>query len=233
MHSSSPPSVDRIPRTTLAAAWIQDDLFSRDALHALLHGPLKVNTARTSRGRCEYSLIDLLDAAVKSQDALKPERLGKAARFVHAESIVPRARSTRWDVMLTPEWVERMRDVNVAFARACDLVDTLRLSDGKCARANVDWHAQIVMPGSPRQELHVDDGAGRSAQRCYYTMIVPLVDHRDAGGTYIPAFNQVFASYGSAIVFDGAVEHGGSENRSRHDRYFLYAAIYTGTDQNA
>jgi ectoine hydroxylase-related dioxygenase (phytanoyl-CoA dioxygenase family) len=58
------------------------------------------------------------------------------------------------------------------------------------------------------------------------------VDDVLAGGTHFPKLNHTFTSYGGVLVFDGTIEHAGLGNRSKKNRYFLYAAIYTGKDKN-
>ena len=94
----------------------------------------------------------------------------------------------------------------------------------------------MVHPGSPSQDVHIDDAASRrGGNRCYYTLIVPLSSHSSLG-THFPTLNSnrghTFATFGGALVFDGGVEHAGLANRSTHDRIFLYAAVFTGEDKN-
>jgi hypothetical protein len=79
--------------------------------------------------------------------------------------------------------------------------------------------------------VHADDEGKRA--RCYYTLIVPLVDNPLAGGTHFPDHGHTFSEYGGALIFDGRIRHLGLGNRSTVDRYFLYAAIYTGSDDNS
>jgi hypothetical protein len=125
-----------------------------------------------------------------------------------------------------------MKFVNDAFRKACDMIDVLKESDRKCKKAHVDWHAQVVFPGSPAQDPHIDDRTSKRGKRCFYTMIVPLVDDIRAGGTYFPKLNHTFASFGGVLIFDGTIEHAGLANQSTQNRFFLYAAIYTGKDDN-
>ena len=221
-----------VPKATVSV-WMWDSVFSPDALHALLHTELSATAhgARTSsRSSRAFSLVDLVVKAIELNETGRP--MGGADRFVDVTCILPRERHTRWDVRLTDHWVEKMREVNVAFHRACDMVDHLRRNDGRCARAKVDWHLQQVLPGSPDQELHIDDRTHGSARRCFYTFIVPLTDNPSAGGTFFPKLGKVFSAYGGALCFDGTVEHAGLGNRSQQTRHFLYAAIYTGRDEN-
>ena len=210
---------------------MQDDVFPHDALESLLHTPLMPpQSNRSGRHAKGYSLQELFALAIASQEDGKP--LGGALRFIDGECILPRERSTRWDIRLTDHWVTAMASVNAAFFKARSMADALKRSDGRCAKARVDWHAQVVFPGSPDQPTHVDDREDRRGTRCFYTMIVPLVENKSAGGTHFPTLNHTFASFGGALVFDGAIEHAGLGNRSRQNRYFLYAAIYTGKDFN-
>lgn len=209
------------------SVWMQDDLFSHDAINSLLHTQLTPPGGRSSK---KYNLIDLLDATVASQERGVP--LGGAQRFVDAECILPRERSTRWDIRLTSRWVESMAGVNVAFSEANEMVDRLKRADNRCKNARCDWHAQVVFPGSPDQDPHVDDNTKQRGKRCFYTFILPLVNNPRAGGTHFPKLGRTFTSFGGALIFDGAVEHAGLGNRSQQNRYFLYAAIYTGKDAN-
>lgn len=229
--SSSPPPKPRVARTGHFSVWMQDNLFSADALRALLEDPLTVsNGGRTSaRGTDKFSLQSLIAAAISLNE--KKKELGRAKSFVDVECIMPREHKTRWDVKLTDNWVNKMRSVNVAFAGACTIIDGIKHSDKRCKRAVVDWHVQLVYPGSPDQDVHIDDKETRGA-RCYYTFILPLTDNPRAGGTHFPALGHTFASYGGALCFNGTVEHAGLGNRSIQDRYFLYAAIHTGSDPN-
>lgn len=213
------------------SVWIQEKIFEPDALTALLSTSLSTGGRR---GTTSFTLPDLLSAAIRSNE--NGTAMGRAATFVDVECILPRERKSRWDVRLTDAWVDKMRSVNVAFAKACALTERLRRSDVRCGHAKVDWHAQVVFPGSPDQVVHTDDRTDRRGRRCYYTLIVPLVDNPRAGGTYFPALGgsggTVFASYGGALCFDGTVEHAGLGNRSRQNRYFLYAVVYSGRDGN-
>lgn len=225
---SSPPGNGKAPRGGLSV-WMSDSLFAPEALWALLHHPIPIAVARRPRGKTEYNLMELVDAARQSQEDNK--KMSTAAHFVDETCIVPRD-SKRWDVRLKPLWVERMRSVNVAFADMCRMVENVCQNDIRCANATVDWHVQMVYPGSNDQPLHMDDTEDDRGARCYYTYIVPLVDNPRAGGTHFPKLNNTFSTYGGAVLFDGTVEHAGMGNRSQQVRYFIYAAIYTGTDEN-
>ena len=124
-----------------------------------------------------------------------------------------------------------MRGTNVAFREACSMLEQHKRNDTRCKNASVDWHVQIVYPGSPDQKLHMDDTRG-GGKRCYFTFIIPLVENPRAGGTFFPKLGRVFASYGGGVLFDGRIEHAGLGNKSKITRYFLYAAIHTGIDPN-
>lgn len=218
---------DDLPVATFSV-WISHDVFSKEALHSLLHSPLLATSTR-SKTPSSFSIVDIVDAAVKQQEKGIP--LGRASSFVDVTCIVPRDKA-RWDVRLKETWVEKMKSTNVAFHKACEIVNQQKKNDTKCKRASVDWHVQMVKPNSPDQPLHEDDVSTGKGGRCYYTLIVPLVDNPKAGGTYFPKLDHVFASYGGALMFDGRIEHAGLGNRSDTTRYFLYAAIHTGGDPN-
>ena len=173
-------------------------------------------------------MVQLVAAAIAFNSTQKTP-MGGAAAFADVECILPRERETRWDVRLTAAWVEAAAVRNAAFRVAQRLAEEVMRQSRRCAGARVDWHVQMVKPGSPRQGLHVDDD---DPSRCYYTLILPLVDDVRAGGTYFPGLDRTFAEYGAAVVFDGSVEHAGLANLSERTRYFLYAAMYTGTDEN-
>jgi hypothetical protein len=202
-------------RTELRSVWVVPALFGARALDALLHVPLAVGGSR--RGAQAFSLRELLAIA-------KDKRKGNASRFI--VDVVPRERETRWDVRLSSLWVSRMRDANRAFATACQLAEGL-LHD-QCAKARIEWHAMIVHPGSDDQATHMD----HHKARCYFTLIVPLTDVPNSGGTYFPGKDEVLSRFGDALIFDGDTPHAGLGNRSQDDRIFLYAAIFTGRDNN-
>lgn len=213
--------------------WSETNVFTLDAVDALLHAPLSTASAarsRTARGTTQYSLVELLELAVRT------EQLGSARRFVR--SIQPRD-PNRWDVALTDEWVTRMAEVNVAFRKATQLVEGARAMAPKCRNATAEWHAMLVRPGSPDQPLHIDDTrAAAGSKRCFYTFLMPLqAENERAGATVFPrgsgADDLVFYRVGDALLFDGAIAHYGRGNRSAHDRIFLYAALFTGRDANA
>ena len=203
------------------SVWMEDGLFEPDALRGLLTTPLTVDARR---GTTEYNLMDLFHVA-------KESKRGNAIRFIH--EVHPRERDTRWDIKLTPTWVDKMKMVNVAFARACDMSENIKKMIPKCNKANVEWHAMLVHPGSPNQPVHIDDAQStKKGKRCYYTFIIPLTSNPKSGGTHFPKLDKTFSSFGGAVVFDGAVEHAGLGNKSSEDRVFLYAAIFTGKDVN-
>ena len=220
---ASPPASDAHVGTL--SVWAEPRAFSTDALRLLLTSPLEVEGAR--RGTRLFSLRDLLSLAPNPQK-------GNASHFIR--SSVPRDHA-RWDIHLSQKWVNQMKDVNVAFATACDMAETVRnrycKSSSSSRTTSVAWHAMIVHPGSPDQPVHVDDSKFKvGGTRCYYTLILPLTGDAKAGGTHFPALNYTFAEYGGVLVFDGAVEHAGLGNRSNSDRVFLYAAIHSGKDEN-
>jgi hypothetical protein len=200
--------------------WTADNLFDEDALRAILSTPLSTGGRR---GETDFTLLELLDLTTTVEK-------GNAARFI--DEIVPRERDTRWDVTLSNTWVDKMSRINVAFANAIDLADGVRRNMGRCPKAKIVWHAQIVHPGSPDQDRHVDDRPRRRGKGCYFTLIIPLTQDPKAGGTHFPLLDRTFSSFGGALVFDGSVEHAGLGNRSTRDRIFLYAAIFTGKDEN-
>jgi hypothetical protein len=200
---------------------MQDDVFEPDALKGLLTTSLTVDA---KRGKTEYTLMELFDVA-------KQAKRGNAIRFVH--EVHPRERETRWDIRFTTGWVEKMKRINVAFSQACDMCEHIKKMSPRCSKANVEWHAMLVHPGSPNQPVHIDDEKStHKGKRCYFTFIIPLTSTPKSGGTYFPKLGKIFSSFGGAVVFDGAVEHAGLENKSTEDRIFLYAAIFTGKDEN-
>ena len=215
-HSSMP---NKKPKEGTLSVWMSDDIFDRDALAAILDTPVTAEGSR--RGTASYTLLEVF------QSAKKKER-GNASRFI--DDVMPRERNTRWDVRFTSHWVDKMKAINVAFQDACDLAESVRKMNPKCKRAKIEWHAMIVHPGSPDQPSHVDDSSGENL--CYYTLIVPLTSNPDSGGTHFPVMNHVFRSFGGALVFDGGVTHAGLGNRSKEDRIFLYAAIFSNIDNN-
>ena len=110
----------------------------------------------------------------------------------------------------------------------------------------------VTNPGGKDQGLHAD----HAKKPCYATILIPLTDDADhkAGGTYfqdsLPVYdyesmnkdpktyttpNSVLNEYQGALVFDGDIPHYGTANNAEdgHVRYFLYAAIYDGEDDNA
>ena len=122
--------------------------------------------------------------------------------------------------------------VNVAFAKVNDIAHNIQKMYCRGRPSTVAWHAMIVHPGSPTQEVHVDDEKFVRNKRCYYTLIIPLTNNPQAGGTYFPQLGFVFCAFGGALMFDGAVEHAGLGNPSNANRVFLYAAIHSGKDEN-
>ena len=72
---------------------------------------------------------------------------------------------------------------------------------------------------------------GPDAPRCYLTLIVPLTDHPEQGGTQFADLGTV-SPLGGAVAFGGRVDHRGTANRSAHTRFFLYAAVHSGDDPN-
>ena len=216
------------------ALWAGSDLFSHEALRSLLDEPLRVSATGGARsgsrgGQAQYNLKELVELAKQNLEHQKP--LGKAIDFVDAQKSMPRERNTRWDVKLKQHWVNRMRQENVAFDKMCRMAEYVKQGDARCGKAKAAWHVQRVSPGSEDQGVHADDEGKRA--RCYYTLIVPLVDNPLAGGTHFPDHGHTFSEYGGALVFDGRIRHLGLGNRSTVDRYFLYAAIYTGSDDNS
>ena len=119
-------------------------------------------------------------------------------------------------------------------------------------KAKVAWHFMVTNPGGKDQGLHAD----HAKKPCYATILIPLTDDatHKAGGTYfqdsLPVYdyksmnkdpkryttpNSVLNEYKGALVFDGDIPHYGTANNATdgHVRYFLYAAIYDGEDDNA
>jgi hypothetical protein len=210
--------------------WAQDGVFDTDALELLVQTKLSVNSRR---GKGGYSLLDLFDAAIGFSE--RGALLGTASQFIQSDGIRPRERDTRWDITLTDVWVEKMANVNAAFRDAVEIARRVPEMNSKCknSKINIVWHAMIVFPGSPDQPLHIDDAQSTKAgRRCYFTLIVPLTYDPKAGGTHFPKLQRTFSSFGGALAFDGGVEHAGLGNRSKKDRIFLYAAIFTGKDHN-
>ena len=204
-----------------ASVWIDHNLFDTSSLQSILMTHLSVNA---KRGIKEYNLMDLFWWA-------KHVQRGNANRFI--QSVHPREHKTRWDIKLTYAWVDKMKQSNIAFSQACDMCEHIKRVKNTGYKAKVEWHAMIVHPGSPAQPIHIDDEQStKKGRRFYYTFIIPLTFHPDAGGTYFLKINQTFTSFGGAAVFDGAVEHAGLANKSLEDRVFLYAAIFTGQDIN-
>ena len=124
-----------------------------------------------------------------------------------------------------------MRKVNGAFAKVCSLAEGVKKMTAKCKHADIEWHVMIVEPGAPDQRMHVDDGTSLG-NRCYYTLLVPLTNHANSGGTYIHFMSQTFSTFGAVLLFVGSVEHFGTANNSNFNRLFLYAAIFTSADNN-
>ena len=96
--------------STTFSIWMQHDVFPHASLKELLHSP--ISTARSSRGVHEYTLTDLLLNAIANQE--KGVALGGAVHFVDIQCIVPRERTTRWDIRLTDHWVRTMKGANLA-----------------------------------------------------------------------------------------------------------------------
>ena len=165
--------------------WAEDGVFDTDALRALLSTPVSTDARR---GVVDFTLTELLHIA-------KAKPWGNAARFI--ADAVPRERETRWDITLSTAWVDKMARVNVAFARAIELADGVRkhMGGSNCRKANIVWHAQLVHPGSPDQNLHTDDD-GKRKRGCYHTLIIPLTQDPRAGGTWFPLLNHTFSSFG-------------------------------------
>jgi len=210
--------------------WAQDEVFDTDALKILPQTELSVNSRR---GKGGFSLLELFDAAIGFSE--KGAKLGTATQLIQSDGIRPRERETRWDITLTDTWVAKMANVNSAFRDAVELARRVPEMNSKCknSKINVVWHAMIVFPGSPDQPIHIDDAQSTQAgRRCYFTLIVPLTFDPKAGGTNFPKLHKTFSSFGGALAFDGGVEHAGLGNRSKTNRIFLYAAIFTGKDHN-
>lgn len=221
------PAVRGTPVQTAASLFWDEDAFSKEDLTSLLHA--KLDTGK-KRGQTSFSLLDLCSIAETTSDG-RPK--GNASAFIVTESggVTPREQRTRWDIKLTEKWVDEMRRANRAMRIAYDIATSVRSMNPRCKRAKIGWHVMIVHPKSPDQVLHIDDD-GQGGSRCYYTLIIPLTSDPRAGGTYFPNLKRIFTHYGGYVLFDGKVEHAGIGNRSNSDRLFLYAAIYTGTDEN-
>ena len=122
------------------------------------------------------------------------------------------------------------KEVNEAFRGAHAIAEDVKQTGAGC---RVVWHAMRVAPGPEGrvdQQLHVDDDGER--ERSYYTLLMPLTCYEGEGGTWFSALEEVVAPYGGAVVFDGGVLHKGTGNHSEHARVFLYAAIFSGNDEN-
>ena len=199
--------------------WIGEKIFDKTELYNILVERLETNA---TRGQSAWSLLEMLKIADRKQ-------IGSASRFI--TNVKPMNRG-RYDVTLRPWWVDKMSNVNNAFAYARKLANGV-VKMANCPNAKIDWHAQIVHPGSPGQNPHIDDPNKRRVDGCYYTLIVPLTFDRQAGGTHFPSLDYMFASFGGALVFDGKLEHAGLGNPTSSDRIFLMAVVYTGQDPSA
>ena len=201
--------------------WIANQIFHKKEIGKLLsekdeHKAVAKSTKRG--GEKKVNLIELLEAAKEGLQNTK--KMGALGSLVNMDKSQPRDR-LRWDISLSDAWVEQMKAKNKAFGDACELADLVKRMDLRCKNAVVDWHAQLVLPDSQKQSLHVDDDEAQ----CYYTMLIPLTSNPRSGGTYFPELGRVFAEVGSAIVFSGRVSHAGLGNQSDSNRIFLYAAI--------
>lgn len=202
---------------------VHDGLFAPEAAAALLDEPL----ATRGRGARDFSLRELVEVARMQVE--EQVGMGPAAQLVDVNCVQPRMPPTRWDVRLTPHWVERMAGVSKAFRAVHELALGYRARCGMKS-ATVDWHVVRVDAGSDRQPSHQDAG-GPDAPRCYLTLIVPLTDHPEQGGTQFADLGTV-SPLGGAVAFGGRVDHRGTANRSAHTRFFLYAAVHSGDDPN-
>lgn len=205
---------------------LKDLLVSKMEVAGRVRGDGPSSFSLRSDDPSSFSLLDLCEAATGSKKA--------ASRFVDAElGALPRERNDlRWDVSLSQSWTEAARKRFPAFSRIEERLEEALSLHPACSRyksVRKEWHAMVVFPGCPDQDLHQDEPSGR---RCYLTMIVPLNRAPGSGGTHFQGGGEqeeiVFASLGGYAAFDGKVLHRGLSNRSRTPRVFLYAAAYTG-----
>ena len=194
---------------------MEENVFDLDQLRAILN--VGLDSSRT-RGKTQFSLLDLIDIAKNGA------RHGNATVFI--EDVIPRERH-RWDIKLKETWVERMAAKNDVVRKALEMIERLRKTVSVCKHSKVSWHMMCISPGSPDQKPHRD-----APNHCYYTFIIPLTSHVDSGGTHFPFLNKTVSPYGGILCFDGTLEHLGMGNRSKKDRIFLYAAVYSGKDAN-
>ena len=111
-----------------------DNIFDPDALRAIVTTPLTAQQ-QSRRGGGGVTLMDIIDKAKR------PNNRGSAQRFIDPDGVCPRERETRWDVKLTATWVQKMQSVNVAFRRACELVEGIRNMNPKCKRPK--WNGTL------------------------------------------------------------------------------------------
>lgn len=207
----APPRLSSTPPKNV---WVSTKCFDRTDLVALLRDQIIPHA----------SLYTALNRIADD----KP--LGKAVGVIAGYGQHWTARNPfRWDATLSQQWILTAYNSNPAFRLASEQVHGARAALG-CPSARITWHAMLVRPGSPDQEVHID-GTGRG--KCYYTYVVPLMQSPEGGGTYFPEAGLTFRSVGRAILFGGDVHHKGLGNRSAHDRIFLYAAMHSGPDPNA
>jgi hypothetical protein len=208
----APPRIRFHEEYDTIRVWPEHDIFSPADLNALLYATLH-----------SVSLHETLRRVADR------EPLGRATAVIADYGTRWTARNnSRWDISLSEGWVRTAAKANPAFQIADANARAVRKTMPGCKSAKVHWHAMLVRPGSPDQDVH-DDAAGK---KCYYTYIVPLTSAPRSGGTYFPGMNLTFQSFGGAVLFGGDVLHKGLGNHSQSERVFLFAAIYTGRDPN-
>ena len=131
----------------------------------------------------------------------------------------------RLDFTFNDYCIEMMVKENKTFKYIYD--EVLLFRHEKCKCANIYWHLVVVKSGAVDQENHCD----APNKNCYYTIIIPLTNDINSGGTVFPHMdnNKEFKDF---IVFDGKLPHYGTGNRSNKARLFMYAVLTSGEDPN-
>ena len=165
--------------------------------------------------------------------------------------------SGRYDMPLTND-VASPIFMSLQKAGLIDFVQFLLSNRGTIRTQNI----MLSEPGSQRQPIHTDSNWDRHCKRDpkphYYTILIPFVDqNKFTGGTMLyPETHRTTKlaavedggsvkgieppqKAGNALVFDGLLQHRGTENVSGEegkgdpvDRYFYYMAICIGKDPN-
>lgn len=104
------------------------------------------------------------------------------------------------------------------------------MSDYKIANCNL----LITENNAPNQQYHQDRGDVKDNE--YYSLFIPLIDHKKMGKTEIVLpFQKKFPdepqtitpniTSGDGLLFSGSLWHRGTENKSGYTRYVLYFVL--------